>query len=86
MLDCTHPRVHFIREYTALHSVSLLQDRKPYNAALYEGAHLRPRKLLRMIAMQLRANYIRKTVVFRAIGVDGPEHGADHAGITARLV
>src|SRR2546421_8488734 len=37
------------------------------------------------VAVKLRAGYIRVAVVATAIGVDGPKHGADHAGVGGGL-
>src|SRR6266550_3458856 len=37
------------------------------------------------VAVKLRADYVRVAVVATAIGVDGPEHGADHAGVAGGL-
>src|SRR6266576_3843136 len=37
------------------------------------------------VAVKLRAGYVRVGVVATAIGVDGPKHGADHAGVASGL-
>src|SRR5262249_55932002 len=37
------------------------------------------------IAVQLRADYVGEVVVAAPVGIDGPEHSADHLGIAGRL-
>src|SRR3979490_704243 len=37
------------------------------------------------VAVKLRADYVGVVVVATAVGVDGPEHGADHAGVARGL-